>query len=145
MAELIKNVLETIIKSDKNWKTDLLYKWRDIIGSLHNKVCIEKIYDDTIILGVLHSSLMQELYLLTPLLINTINKSLDQPRIKQVRFKQAGIKKNRPPLAKAVINKKKFKEITLTQEDERILEKVTDSTLRETLRAFRMRCYREMM
>ena len=145
MAELIKNLLETIIKSDNNWKTDLLYKWRDIIGSLHHKVCIEKIYDDTIILSVLHSSLMQELYLLTPLLINTINQNLDQPRIKQVRFKQAGIKKARPPLAQAVISKKKTKEVTLTQEDERVLERVTDSALRETLRAFRMRCYREMI
>src|SRR5439155_41226 len=69
MALNLKELLQAIIRPEKNWKTDLLYRWRDIIGSLHSKVRIEKIHDDTLILGVFNSCWMQELYLLSPLLI----------------------------------------------------------------------------
>jgi len=92
MALRLKELLHTLIHPEKNWKTNLLYQWHDIIGSLHSKVRIEKIYDDTLILGVFHSCWMQELYLLSPLLIKTINEKLDQPHIKQIRFKHVGLK-----------------------------------------------------
>src|SRR5437762_7574752 len=93
MAVYLKDVLHAVINPEKNWKTDLLYKWNEIVGPLHNKVRIEKIHDDTLILGVFHSCWMQELYLLSPLLIKTINEKLDQPYIKQLRFKHIGIKR----------------------------------------------------
>ena len=71
MAHYLKDLLRTFIAPEKNWKTELLHKWTDIIGSLNSKVYIEKIYDDTLILGVFHSCWMQELSLLSPLLIKT--------------------------------------------------------------------------
>src|SRR5438105_15060368 len=88
MAANLKELLQTLINPHKNWKTDLLYRWKDITGSLYSKVRIERIHDDTLILGVFHSCWMQELYLLSPLLLKTINEKLDQPHIKQIRFKQ---------------------------------------------------------
>ena len=142
MAVYLKDLLPTLINPEKNWKTDLLYRWRDIIGSLHSKVRIEKIHDDTLILGVFHSCWMQELYLLSPLLIKTINEKLDQPYVKQIRFKQVGLKKNKKNIAESKTIKKK-KEIQLTKEDERTLAKIADPTLRDVLRAFRIRCYQE--
>src|SRR5579872_5324196 len=93
MAIYLKDILQSLIHPEKNWKTDLLYKWNEIIGPLHTKVRIEKILDDTLILGVFHSCWMQELYLLSPLLIKTINEKLDQPYIKQIRFKQVVLKR----------------------------------------------------
>ncbi len=142
MALYLKDILHTIINPEQNWKTDLLYKWNDIIGPLHSKVRIEKIYDNTLILGVLNSCWMQELYLLAPLLIKTINEKLDQPYIKEIRFKQIGIKHHKKiKIAPAVIKKKK--EVVLTQEDEYALAKITDPVLQEALKAFRIRCYQE--
>jgi hypothetical protein len=142
MATDLKELLQTIINPEKNWKTDLLYRWRDIIGTLHNKVKIEKIHDDTLILGVFHSCWMQELYLLSPLLIKTINEKLDQPYIKQIRFKQIGLKANKKSNTIAHTIAKK-KTVVLTKEDERTLAQIANPSLREALRAFRLRCYQE--
>jgi hypothetical protein len=142
MAIYLKDILQSLIHPEKNWKTDLLYKWNEIIGPLHTKVRIEKILDDTLILGVFHSCWMQELYLLSPLLIKTINEKLDQPYIKQLRFKHIGIKQHKQISHKPTIIKKK-KEIILTKQDECILAKINDPVLREALKAFRIRCYQE--
>jgi hypothetical protein len=108
MAICLKDVLYTFINPEKSWKTDLLYKWNDIIGPLHSKVRIEKIYDNTLILGVFHSCWMQELYLLSPLLIKTINEKLDQPYIKEIRFKHIGLKSQKKnKTAPTIITRKK--------------------------------------
>ena len=142
MALHLKELLHTLIAPDKNWKTDLLYRWHDIIGSLHSKVRIEKIYSDTLVLGVFHSCWMQELYLLSPLLIKTINEKLDQPYIKEIRFKQVGLKQ----LKKSTTKKNTYTKniiVQLTKEDERSLEKIVDPSLRSALKAFRIRCYQE--
>src|SRR5947207_14572151 len=130
MALNLKELLHAIIRPEKNWKTNLLYKWHDIIGSLHSKVRIEKIYDDTLILGVFHSCWLQELYLLSPLLIKTINEKLDQPYIKQIRFKEINKK---TPYEKKLLKKsiKKEKVVTLTPKDEHPLAKITDPALKD--------------
>jgi len=141
MAVCLKELLHSLIRPEKNWKTNLLYQWHDIIGSLHSKVRIEKIYDDTIILGVFHSCWMQELYLLSPLLIKTINEKLDQPHIKQIRFKHIGHKEVQKNIKPNYVKKKK--DVQLTKEDEKSLAKIVDPTLRSALKAFRLRCYQE--
>ena len=141
MATNLKELLNTLINPSNNWKTDLLYRWKDIIGPLHSKVRIEKIHNDILVLGVFHSCWMQELYLLSPLLITTINEKLDQPYIKQIRFKQISLKKNKIKTAIAKTIQKK--EIVLSKADERTLAKIDDPILREALKAFRIRCYQE--
>jgi hypothetical protein len=141
MALCIKELLHAIIRPDKDWKTFLLYQWDTIVGSLHDKVRIEKIYDDTIILGVFHSCWIQELYILSPLLLKTINEKLDQPYIKQIRFKQISKKKIVTHKQRNAAVQKK--EVQLTKKDELSLAKVTDPALRDALKAFRMRCYQE--
>ncbi len=141
MAINLKDLLHKIINTEKNWKIDLLYRWNDIIGSLHNKVRIEKIHDDILILGVIHSCWMQELYILSPLLIKTINEKLDQPHIKEIRFKHVGVKKSKQNIIRPQATIKK--NITLSTQDERTLAKIADPVLREALKTFRMRCYQE--
>jgi hypothetical protein len=137
----LKELLQTLINPDKNWKTDLLYRWKEIIGPLHTKVRIEKVIDDTLILGVFHPCWMQELYLLSPLLIKTINEKLDQAYIKQIRFKQVSLKKE--TIATIATKNKPKKEVFLSKKDELALTKIADPALRDALRAFRIRCCQE--
>lgn len=140
MANNLKALLETLINPHNNWRTDLLYRWKEIIGPLHSKVRIEKIHNDTLILGVFHSCWMQELYLLSPLLIKTINEKLDQPYIKEIRFKQVCLKKEKIKTIPQKVTQKN--EVFLKKEDERALAKVTDPMLRDALKAFRIRVLR---
>ena len=95
MARPIKNLLTSFLKTEKNWKIQLLKNWPDIIGTLGSKTQLEKIGETTLTLSVQDSCWLQELYLLSPILLKTINQKLDRPRIKRLRFKQAGKKKKR--------------------------------------------------
>ena len=140
----VKNLLQTYLghNADADWKLSLIKNWPEIIGSLGNKVSLEKVLEDTVVLAVYDSCWMQELYLLSPVLINSINKKLDQPRIKQVRFKQAGKKKEKKaPVKPEPV--KPHREITLSSREITALNDVKDPSLREALKAFRIRCYRE--
>lgn len=138
----LKNLLQTYLDHETDWKLSLIKNWPEIIGSLGSKISLEKVHEDTIVLAVYDSCWMQELYLLSPVLIASINKKLDQPRIKQVRFKQAGKKKEKQAAA-PIKPIKPQREITLSSREITALNDVKDPSLREALKAFRIRCYRE--
>lgn len=140
MPKNIKDLLPTLLKTD-NWKLTLLSQWSAIFGPLANKVHLEKIHDDTLILGVVDSCWLQELYLLSPLLLTTINETLDQNRIKQLRFKTIGIKKQKQSVAPKKIVAKK--EVTLTQGEREALKNIKDPQLENALKNFLVRCYQE--
>lgn len=83
----VKNILDTLLKPDSDWKLQLFSQWPVIIGSLRTQVRLEKIVDDMLIIGVYESHWLQELFLLSRLIIATINKQLGHAYIKQLRFK----------------------------------------------------------
>lgn len=141
MALYLKEILPSLINPEKNWKIRLLYEWPTIVGSLHSKVRIEKITDNILFLGAFHSCWIQELSLLSPLLIKRINEKLDQPSIKEIRFKLVNFKKKSTESIKKEL--KKERKVELTKEDENTLAKIEDPVLRQALKMFRMRCYQE--
>jgi hypothetical protein len=144
MTAHIKTFLQPFFQSnDQPWKMNLLEKWPEIVGQLASKVTIEKIYQDAITLGVYDSCWMQELYLLSSTLLETINRNLDQPRIKQVRFKLIGKKEQKKQTGTAPPYKDEPKTITLTPTELKALERITDSDLRTALQSFLIRCYQE--
>lgn len=143
MVKPLNAILRQFISSNQDWKQQLLANWNNIIGQkLSEKVCIEKITSDTIILGVINSSWLQELYMLSPVILKTINENLDRPRIKEVRFKQIGKKKPRDT-KKKIDKNRPAKKVQLSTSEERALNNVTDKKLREALKAFCIRCHQE--
>lgn len=79
--------------------------------------------------------------MLSPLLIKMINKNLDQPRIKALRFKTRGTKNVTP-------EKKKVERLLkptapLTSRELAALEKIGDAQLKEALKGFLKRCQQE--
>ena len=87
MTRPLKDFIHTFIQKHNDWKIKLAQEWESTLGQLSAHVTLEKIDNDTAILGVYDSCWMQELYLLSPLLLKTINTTLDQPYIKQQRRK----------------------------------------------------------
>jgi hypothetical protein len=143
MTRSIKSLLDPFFQSKQlDWKIKLLKEWPSIMGSLARYVSIVKIYDDTIILGAQDSCWLQELYLLSSQIITTINQSLDQPRIKQVRFKQVGhiTKKNH---SSPIIPGKTAPPICLNAREKMALNRIKNENLRSALQSFLIRCYRE--
>lgn len=142
MAHHIKQFLHSILPKASDWKRLLLENWPAIIGKLHARVTIEQIYDDALLLGVQDSCWLQELYMLSPLLIKQINEKLDLPRIKQVRFKQVGrrVQKESSPV-KVDFNEPRV--VVLSKIEQDALKLVVDPDLKAVLTSYLIRCYRE--
>jgi len=141
MAKKIKNVIDTVFTQQNNWKIQLLQNWPAIIGKLKSKVRLEKINKDSLVLGVYDSCWLQELYLLSPILLKRINEKLENGSFKKLHFKQVGIHKSK--------NVKKYKKgedkktiITLTNKEKETLKKIDDPDLSDALKKFLLRCHK---
>lgn len=142
MAQEIKQLLAGIFNIQDNWKCQLLNNWTLIIGNLAPQVRVEKIEDDSLTLGVRDSCWLQELHLLSPLLLKEINKKLDQPRIKKLRFKvMTHAKKTHTIKTKNIDSRKQSR--SLSVKEQIALDKIQDAQLRSVLQQFLMRCHHE--
>lgn len=140
MTRPIKDFIHLFVKNQNDWKIKLAQEWQSTLGALSAQVTLEKIDKDVAVLGVYDSCWMQELYLLSPLLIKTINTTLDQPHIKQLRFKKAERKKPKEEPLKQLYTPK---HVTLSHKEEHALRLVDDPLLRGVLKTFLIRCYQE--
>jgi Dna[CI] antecedent, DciA len=142
MTKTIQQLLSFVTNKTENWKIQLLQQWPNIIGDLSNRVTLKSVDKDILVLGVYDSSWLQELYILSPIILKMINASLDQPYIKQLRFKQVTKKKRK----KMEISNQKLKPIqsrALTKKEMEALSKIEDEALRAALKKFLFRCQRE--
>lgn len=140
IAEL-KSIIDSLPFFKYNWKFTLLEQWPSIIGSLNNKVTLEKITDNSIILGVIDACWMQELYLLTPLIQSLINKSLDKPRIQKIIFKQRGTTQKKPfDMPNRCNQNTLVQHFPITKKELEALVNIHDDELRHFLTLFRNRC-----
>ncbi len=146
----VKNILDTLLQPSldhESWKINLIKNWPTIIGNLHEKVSLQKIYPNSLVLGVYDSSWIQELYLLSKLILKKINNHLDRPRIESLRFqcietsaaKNALDKKN---AAEKLKNKKNLqkKEFILKPQEVVALQKIQDPQLSQALESFLKKC-----
>ena len=144
MVKEVKNIIHAILPQQDAWKLTLLQKWKEIIGDLEPYVWIEKMYKDAIQLGVIDSGWLQELYLLTPVLLDTINAKLDAPRIKKIMFKNKGERKTGTTLSLPKIPVQTTyipQSVMLSDEELDTLNCIKDRELRTALQAFLIRCH----
>lgn len=138
----LATLIPLIFNDEHQWKYQLLKNWQNIFGKLSDKVYLEKIQNDILILAVYDACWMHELYALSDVLLASINKTLDKPYIKQLRFKRAGIARKKK--LKTTSNTcHKQQAITLTAQEQRILSSIKDKELAAALHNFLVRCYNE--
>lgn len=144
MTTSIKTLLTPFFQSKQHdWKIKLLSVWPTIMGPLAHHVTIIKIQEDMLILGVYDSCWLQELYLLSSELLTTINQNLDQPRIKQLRFKQVSRATKEQHQEKSI--PQEDIPISLTSREKMALNRIKNENLRMVLQSFLVRCHRERM
>lgn len=143
MPTKLNDLLKKQIPQESSWKITLLEQWPQVIGDLHAHVTLEKIEDEVLILGVPDSSWLQELYLLSPMILQRINTNLDLPRIKRLRFKQVQRKKRTRATQKTTKSITPEAAVSLTHKEQRALNDITDPALRTALKKFLIRCRRE--
>ncbi len=136
--KLLKNLLSHAFQA--TWKTRLLTEWPTIMGNLADMVTVEKMYDDTLVLGVHDSNWLHELYMLSPVLIKTINSHLEKPYIKTVRLKHASTVKKQPPAAKPIVLYCPPAPAVLTASEKKALDTIQDTELQKAFHQFLSRC-----
>lgn len=139
----LATLIPLIFNEEHQWKYQLLKNWQAIFGKLSDKVYLERIQQDVLTLAVYDACWMHELYALSEILLASINKTLDKPYIKQLRFKRAGIRPKKTNTDCQSNPCKKQHAITLTTQEQRILDNIKDHELAAALKDFLVRCYKE--
>ncbi len=136
----IKDLLPSFFKETNDWHTSVLAHWDSLMGNLKTRVRLEKIQGDIVIVGVYEVHWMQELYLLSDVLKDSINQFLGHPHVKQVRFKLVEEKKR--TVVKGLRKRALVAtgEVSLSPAQERALACINDVQLRQALKAFWGKC-----
>lgn len=139
MAVALKDLIPRILDTQADWRVGLARDWHAIVGGLATRTCLEKIYEDTVVIGVYESHWMQELYLLSPEIKEAINAVLKVPRIRHVRLKLVEEKKK---TIRKVYPKKirRPDSVVLTSSQTHALARIQDEDLRVALTDFWARC-----
>lgn len=144
----LKDILHTLLRNPKkSWQTRLMSEWPLVIGDLHKRLCLQKIQDTTLILGVYDQHWMHELYMLSRIIIKKINTELGHPYVERVRF----VLVDPASLRGASTSAKASTETTpstaapdtapvLTQQQTTALATVKDKQLQQELMRFFSRC-----
>ena len=147
MGKRIHHLLMQVIPTKHRWKITLLTNWESIIGDLHDKVILEKIVRDSLVLRVSHSSWAQELYFLIPMLKEKINTLLGQERIKTIRLRTSEISNKKKTVLKKMYQEKEVNRTImqgnahfLTKQEQKSLHQVGNNELRSSLAGYAIRC-----
>lgn len=87
MAIQLKELISDLLNVQGDWHISILENWDKIVGYLSKYTYVCGIKNDTIFLGVFESVWMQELFLMSGNLKDSINDFLGSEKIKHVRLK----------------------------------------------------------
>ncbi len=150
MAKKISELLGNFVSQEHSWKLELFDNWKNIIGTLADKVFIEKIEGNLIVLAVSHPVWAQEIFLLSDVLKTKINSYLKKDHIKQIRIKTTYFNKRKKKETVSLdqhgdLSLIDFKNMSLTKKEKEDLIKVSNQELRFWLEEFYVRCKRGSM
>ncbi len=136
----LSDLITTVLDKEQQWKYQLLANWQSVFGKFGDKVYLERIKNDTIILAVYDACWMHELYTLSDVLIAAINEKLDKPYVKKLRFKQ-GKKKPQPHIIQSALKPYLYSQkIVLSEREQQALRTMKDPALAQALHDFLVRC-----
>ena len=139
MSKPLKNLLESIISPESDWKIALLSRWQEVVGGLKTKVRLEKINDDTLIIGVYDSAWMQEIFMLSNVILQKVHKVIGKDKIKKIRFKLVDEKKLFEYINKT--NSKNLDKIfKIEPKFKKALENIKDTQLQSALEKYLIQC-----
>lgn len=140
--ESIKSLLGKTLKINKPaWHHKLITEWHDVVGNLANIMTLEKVHGTTLVIGLYEHSWAQELYMLSDVIIKTINQHLDQPVITKLYFRLANSADQQlPEIVPLPTDLQPRAPIPLTSREQQALNGIEDEDLKTALSAFLTRC-----
>jgi len=137
----IKHILNSLlVRQEQDWRLYVVQNWTTIIGNLHTKMCLEKVVGDMLVIGVYDVHWMQELHLMSTMIIRTINAKLGDNRVSKLRFvlvqRRTAHKKSIPVQS----NERNTKKIVFPQRCARVLTDIKNKDLHDALQKYFERC-----
>lgn len=138
MAMAVKDLIPKLLNQKLDWQLQLMQQWPSIVGSLQTRIRLEKFYDSTLVIGVYESHWMQELYLLSSVILDGVNDFLGERRIEAVRFV---LVEERPKPVRWMHRAKQFHAIqqndcALSEKQTKALQDIRDEDLKIALMQF---------
>jgi hypothetical protein len=121
-----------------DWQLKIISDWPQIVGSLHEHARVDKVTEDTIWLGVYDTCWMQELHLLSNIMIKKINNYLGASHIKQMRLKYVQKHQFRTPKVPELQAHEPNQDLSLPQTI--ALQAISDPELKAAMHNFLTRC-----
>ena len=134
-----KNLVAHIISpKTPPWKMQLITDWPLIMGNLHVHARVEKVYDQAVLLGVYDTCWVQEMHLLSNIIIKKINHHLGGAYINQIRLKY--VQKHEFRNIMSINQASTTSQRAISPQEAKVLLTITDPELRNAMQAFLMRC-----
>lgn len=134
-----KTLVDTLLTHNTHtWQIRLARDWGTIVGDLHIRICLKKIQDTTVIIGVYDSHWMQELFMLSRVIMRRINEKLGNAYVTQLRFQLIEPHISQPP-KKSAVTAAPIKR-SITPAHAQAIQQIKDDQLQEVLKSFYMRC-----
>ena len=133
---------KTLNTKTPSWQQKLIIEWHDVVGNLSNIMALEKVQNTTLIIGVYEHSWVHELYMLSDVIIKTINQHLKEPKVEKLHFKLATRAEKTFFIPTNTTSEKQFY-APLTTSEERALINIQDPELRTALSTFLLRCKKQ--
>lgn len=131
----LSECLEGAFPCQEKWAIRLARGWDKAIGDLHERMRLEAIKDDQVVVGVYDSRWIPELFLLTPLLIKSMNDYLGGTFVRRIRFVLVE-KSTRGALKKVIPDENTRKQPKMSMRQEQILGTIKDEELKDVLEKF---------
>ena len=130
MAFSLQMLVADLLEVDTDWRKRLVKEWQVIVGSLHVRMRLERVMHDTVVIGVYEVHWMQELYMLSGMILNAINQKLGGDYVAKLRFVVADKARDRQKKSLIVAKKSENKK-PLAAPQEAMLKKIHDQKLQE--------------
>lgn len=141
MYEPIKNILEAIfVEHQQGWNAYLLQNWPTIVGTLAQRMRLEKIVGDMLVIGVYDAHWMHELHMLSSTIMRTINAKLGDEKIKKLRFNLVERRTFKKKYPAPLLHEQPQKPVMFSKRETQALAHIKNKDLHEALKKYFERC-----
>lgn len=82
----LKELVNYVFPVQSDWRLLLVRLWPELVGDLHERMRLERIKGDVVIVGVFDACWIHELFMLSPTLITLINERLGGMYVRKLHF-----------------------------------------------------------
>lgn len=144
MAILLNNILEKILNHNNDWRFKLIKNWDKVACGLATRIRLESIFATTVVIGVYEAHWMQELFLLSNIILDNINKVTINYKVTNIKFKLVSadkkINQKKYNLNKSCTNSIMRAPAVLNETQKLALKRLNNQDLENVLISFLARC-----